>query len=54
MKTRVIIFLAITAVITLSFTFITVKSQKASSSVQIQSAKSQTSPVGGFAMEDAL
>jgi hypothetical protein len=53
MKTRLTILLAICAAITLSFTFISAKSPKIDPSVKVES-KADSSPVGGFAIEDQL
>lgn len=53
MKTRIILFLAISAIITLSFTFATVtasKQPKTESPVE----RTSNEPVGGFVAEDQL
>lgn len=52
MKTKVIAFLAISAIVTLSFTFAsTSKSAKKSTKV-VESVRSNNEPAGGFAVED--
>jgi hypothetical protein len=53
MKTRIFILLAVTAVITLSFTFITVKS-KTEASIRKVATTPQDAPVGGFVLQDEL
>jgi hypothetical protein len=54
MKSRILILLAITAIVTLSFTFVTVQANKSGVKAESTSPVSQNAPVGGFAMEGAL
>ena len=51
MKTRIILFLAISAIITLSFSFISVKKEVK----QVETSfKATSEPIGGFVAEDAI
>jgi hypothetical protein len=55
MKTKVIILLAASALITLSFTFVTVRGKEAPQTVKIEtntSAAEASAPAGGFTMAD--
>ena len=54
MKSRIFILLAITAIVTLSFTFVTVQANKTGVKPESTSTARQNAPVGGFAMEEAL
>ena len=56
MKTRVILLIALSAIITLSFTFVSVnKKDKAVATTEAKStAKSDSEPIGGFLSEDKL
>ncbi len=49
MKTKVIVLIAVSAIVTLSFTFASVKN---SNKKEISTAKSVDAPAGGFATED--
>jgi|JI102314DRNA_FD_contig_51_2898384_length_579_multi_3_in_0_out_0_2 hypothetical protein len=49
MKTKVIVLLAVSAIVTLSFTFASVEK---SATKEVPSAKSDDAPAGGFATED--
>jgi hypothetical protein len=53
MKTRIIIFIAVSGIVTLSFTFTSIKSTKASSEAPA-AVISSNEPVGGFTSEDKL
>jgi hypothetical protein len=50
MKTKIILLLVISAIITLSFTVVSVKSHKQTTEV----ANTSNEPVGGFAAEEKL
>ncbi|MBT1687924.1 hypothetical protein [Dawidia soli] len=54
MKTKIIILLAVSAVITLSFTFVTVRGKEAPQTVKTEThtRAAGLAPAGGFAMED--
>lgn len=53
MKTRIVILLALAAIVTFSFAFTSVKSNH--KAAKAQSANNQGSaPAGGFEMEDSL
>lgn len=54
MKTKVIILLAASALITLSFTFVTVRGKEAPQAVKTETntRAAGLAPAGGFAMED--
>ncbi len=54
MKTKIIILIAISAVVTLSFTFASAKKNVTSSSLSPSNKVSDEAPIGGFAMEDKL
>ena len=54
MKTKIIIIIAISAVITLSFTFVSAKRTTQSPRASISNKNANDAPVGGFAMEDKL
>jgi hypothetical protein len=54
MKTRILVLLAITAIVTLSFTFVTVRANKTEAKPETTSVAAETAPIGGFAMEEAL
>lgn len=49
MKTKIIIFLAVSAVVTLSFTFASVKKSEVKES---QARETKSEPAGGFVSED--
>ncbi|HYF71099.1 MAG TPA: hypothetical protein VD884_23380 [Ohtaekwangia sp.] len=53
MKTKNIVLLAISALMTLSFTFVSVNSSKTEKSSP-KSEVAQSEPLGGFALEDKL
>ena len=53
MKTRTILFLAISAIITLSFTFVSINTDKKVKVEQTQK-NSAAEPVGGFMAEDKI
>jgi hypothetical protein len=53
MKTRILLFLAISAILTLSFTFISVNSSKKVNAIE-QTDNTSEEPVGGFISEDKL
>jgi hypothetical protein len=52
MKTKYIILVALTAIITLSFTFITTSKPKVSTESQVVQAPN--APVGGLAVDDSF
>jgi hypothetical protein len=53
MKTKVIILIAVSAVVTLSFTFVTVRDKQAPQAAKQESARTEEStPAGGFILED--
>lgn len=52
MKTKIIIFLAISAVVTLSFTFSTVNNTSKKSKEAVTEKQVSNEPVGGFVSED--
>jgi hypothetical protein len=56
MKTKVIILLAASALVTLSFTFVTVRGKEAPQAVKTEttntSAAEASAPAGGFTMAD--
>ena len=52
MKTRILLFLAVAAVLTLSFTFITVTKSKPNT--EVASSSIQSAPIGGFVLEDEI
>jgi len=54
MKTKIIILIAISAVVTLSFTFASAKKTTPSSSATVSNKTVDEAPIGGFAMEDKL
>lgn len=55
MKTRIILFLAISAAITLSFTFsVTSNYQKENTKIEQTNSKVSSHPAGGFLAEDEL
>ena len=51
MKTKTLILLAVTAIVTLSFTFASVKKNEAK---EVAPAKNQSEQAGGFAVEDKI
>jgi hypothetical protein len=53
MKTRIVLFLAISAIVTLSFTFGSVKADKKAKAEQ-STKDTSTEPVGGFIAEDKI
>ena len=53
MKTKIILFLALSAIVTLSFTFASVKTDK-KAKVEPTSQNISSEPVGGFISEDKL
>ena len=53
MKTRILLFLAVSAVVTLSFTFASVSTSK-NEKVETTSQTPPNEPVGGFISEDKL
>jgi len=53
MKTKIIILIAISAVVTLSFTFASTNKSNVTSSTDVNKATDQA-PAGGFALEDKL
>lgn len=52
MKTRIIILLAASAIVTLSFTFVSVKRNTPVKEVPAQTSVVENEPVGGFVAED--
>jgi hypothetical protein len=54
MKTKVILFLVISAVLTLSFTFASVKNFSEKKSTTVNSTVTTDAPAGGFLVEDKL
>ncbi len=54
MKTKVIILIAISAVVTLSFTFASAKKTAKPAHVEVQSKTADVAPAGGFGLEDKL
>lgn len=52
MKTKVIIFLAISAVVTLSFTFSSVNNTNKKSKAVVAEKQINNEPTGGFVSED--
>jgi hypothetical protein len=54
MKTKIIILIAVSAVVTLSFTFASTKRTTVSSSANQSNRAAQEAPIGGFALEDKL
>jgi hypothetical protein len=54
MKTKIIYFLTISAVVTLSFAFVSVHSNKKESKVVGEVVESSNEPAGGFISEDQL
>ncbi len=54
MKTKLIILIAVSAVITLSFTFASAKRTTVSSNASRSDKAAQEAPIGGFALEDKL
>jgi hypothetical protein len=51
MKTKYILLLAITAIITLSFSFVSVKKEV---NAPVQSAQLESAPIGGITLGDEL
>jgi hypothetical protein len=54
MKTKVLILLAVSAVITLSFTFASVSSDSKNNKKEIVKEQSDKEPIGGFMSEDKI
>ncbi len=55
MKTKALGLIAVAAVVTLSFTFVSVKTKTVDKSIESKSLKVvHDEPIGGFAMEDKL
>lgn len=52
MKTKLITFLALTTLVTLSFTFVSVKTSTKEETTPIPTVHSE--PIGGFALDDQL
>lgn len=52
MKTKVIVFLAISAIATLSFTFASTSKPAKKSTKVVESGQSNNEPAGGFVVED--
>lgn len=50
MKTKAILLIAATALVTLSFTFASIK--KSTDKKQMQTTQNTSAPIGGFASED--
>lgn len=54
MKTKIIILIAVSAVVTLSFTFASAKRATISSKPNISNKSDDKAPIGGFGLEDKL
>jgi hypothetical protein len=55
MKTKALSLIAVAAIATLSFTFVTVKTKNVSKDIETKTLKVvHDEPIGGFAMEDKL
>jgi hypothetical protein len=55
MKTKALSFIAVVALITLSFTFVSVKTKNVNKNIEAKPLKVvHDEPIGGFAMEDKL
>lgn len=53
MKTKVIILIAASALVTLSFTFVTVRGKEAPQAAKQETTRTETTtPAGGFILED--
>lgn len=54
MKSKILILIGITAVATLSFTFVSVKKTEPKAEPVIETQEQHSEPIGGFASEDPI
>ena len=52
MKTKILIFVAVTAIVTLSFTFTSVKTESKKVSPHSSTSSNGNAPVGGFSFDE--